>query len=61
MKWAATQPTRGNYDFTKADKLVAFADANDMAVRGHTLLWDQETIDLIDDLAMNIDQINPKP
>ncbi|MDH3686021.1 MAG: endo-1,4-beta-xylanase, partial [Myxococcales bacterium] len=45
MKWAATQPTRGNYDFTKADKLVAFADANDMAVRGHTLLWDQETID----------------
>jgi len=45
MKWAATQPTRGNYDFIKADKLVTFAEANDMAVRGHTLLWDQETID----------------
>lgn len=45
MKWAAIQPTRGNYDFAKADKLVDFAEANDMTVRGHTLLWDQETID----------------
>jgi endo-1,4-beta-xylanase len=45
MKWAAIQPSLGSYDFVKADRLVDFAEANDMAVRGHTLLWDQETID----------------
>jgi endo-1,4-beta-xylanase len=45
MKWAAIQPSLGSYDFVKADELVDFAEANDMTVRGHTLLWDQETID----------------
>tara|TARA_R110002049_G_scaffold308910_2_gene514844 strand:- start:20137 stop:21351 length:1215 start_codon:yes stop_codon:yes gene_type:complete len=27
------------FDFSKADKLVAFAEANNMRMRGHTLIW----------------------
>jgi len=27
------------FDFSKADKLLAFADANNMRMRGHTLIW----------------------
>jgi len=30
------------YDFTDADKLVAFAKAHKMKVRGHTLVWHQQ-------------------
>ncbi len=39
MKWDATEPQPNVYDFTGADAVVAFAEANNMAVRGHTLLW----------------------
>jgi endo-1,4-beta-xylanase len=39
MKWDATEPTRGNFTFGQADTIVDFAEANGMAVKGHTLLW----------------------
>ena len=39
MKWSYLQPTEGNYTFTNADKIIAFAQANDMKVRGHCLCW----------------------
>lgn len=39
MKWAYTQPTPGPHDFTHADRLVDFAEANGLSVRGHTLFW----------------------
>jgi endo-1,4-beta-xylanase len=39
MKWEVVEPERGRYDFTEADKLVAFAKANKQKVRGHTLVW----------------------
>jgi endo-1,4-beta-xylanase len=39
MKHQRLQPTRGVYTFTRADSLVAFAEANGMQVRGHTLVW----------------------
>ncbi len=37
MKFESVQPREGKFDFTAADKLVAFAD--NMKVRGHTLVW----------------------
>jgi endo-1,4-beta-xylanase len=39
MKWQTVEPTQGQYDWTDADQLVAFANANHQLVRGHTLLW----------------------
>ncbi|WP_051291055.1 endo-1,4-beta-xylanase [Pedobacter glucosidilyticus] len=39
MKFKALQPTRGNFNFTNADKVVDFAIQNGMQIRGHTLVW----------------------
>lgn len=41
LKWATVHPGRTAYNFKPADALVDFAQAHDMAVRGHTLLWHQ--------------------
>jgi endo-1,4-beta-xylanase len=45
MKPEALSPTEGAYTFEEADALVAFAEANGMAVRGHALLWHRATPD----------------
>lgn len=39
MKWTSIQPTEGTFTYTNADKIVAFAQANGMKVRGHCLCW----------------------
>ncbi|HZT70080.1 MAG TPA: endo-1,4-beta-xylanase [Terriglobia bacterium] len=39
MKWRATEPSRGVFDFRAGDRIVAFAQAHGMKVRGHNLLW----------------------
>jgi endo-1,4-beta-xylanase len=39
MKWAATEPARGVFDFRAGDHVVQFAEAHHMQVRGHNLLW----------------------
>lgn len=39
LKFASLHPERDTYNFTKPDAMVAFAKANDMQVRGHTLLY----------------------
>ncbi|MFD2379517.1 endo-1,4-beta-xylanase [Paenibacillus xanthanilyticus] len=43
LKWDATEPQEGQFDFTRADKIVDFASANGMASRGHTLIWHSQT------------------
>src|SRR6266498_3335706 len=35
----ATEPAEGTFRFTNADAQVSFAQANNIIVRGHTLLW----------------------
>lgn len=47
LKWDATEPTEGTFRFTDADPMVAFAKANGMAVRGHTLVWHNQTPDWV--------------
>ena len=39
LKWGLVHPERYEYNFWHADKQVAFAEANSMALHGHTLMW----------------------
>ncbi|MFI0818193.1 endo-1,4-beta-xylanase [Streptomyces sp. NPDC021098] len=39
MKWESVEPSRGSYNWSGADAVVGFAEAHDMRVRGHTLVW----------------------
>jgi len=39
MKWQVVEPQQGIFDWTGADNLVNFAEANNARVRGHTLVW----------------------
>jgi endo-1,4-beta-xylanase len=39
LKMPFIQRTPGVFDFSRAERLLAFADANALAMRGHCLLW----------------------
>jgi endo-1,4-beta-xylanase len=39
MKWNPIHPSETTFNFSPGDKLVAFAQSQDMRVRGHTLVW----------------------
>lgn len=39
LKWEALRHDRARFDFSGADELVAFAQRNGQALRGHALLW----------------------
>jgi endo-1,4-beta-xylanase len=39
MKWQVVEPTRGTYDWSGGDRVVAFAQQHHQKVRGHTLVW----------------------
>ncbi|HYN93965.1 MAG TPA: endo-1,4-beta-xylanase [Pilimelia sp.] len=43
LKWDATEPAAGSFRFTDADAAVNFAVANGLEIRGHTLIWHQQT------------------
>src|SRR5690349_11827516 len=39
LKWSATEPRPGDFDFGGADRFVAFGERNGMFIIGHTLVW----------------------
>jgi endo-1,4-beta-xylanase len=45
MKWGSVEPARGSFNWAEADQIVAFAEAHDQQVRGHTLVWHNQNPD----------------
>ncbi|MFG1732345.1 endo-1,4-beta-xylanase [Paenibacillus sp. 843] len=43
MKFERLHPSEEVYTFDQADQIVSFAKSNGMAVRGHTLVWHNQT------------------
>jgi endo-1,4-beta-xylanase len=39
LYWDYLRPTRDQFNFDYGDKVLAFAEANEMSMRGHTLVW----------------------
>jgi len=39
LVWDYLRPTRDQFNFDFADKVLAFTEANEMTMRGHTLAW----------------------
>ena len=42
MKWYDNEAERGHIDYSQADALLAFAEANGLKMRGHNLCWEKE-------------------
>ncbi len=47
MKWERIHPLEDQYDWEVADALVQFAQANDMYLNGHVLVWHQQVPDWV--------------
>jgi endo-1,4-beta-xylanase len=47
LKLGILRPDAATIDFSTADRLMAFADASKLAVRGHTLIWNDGNPDWI--------------
>src|SRR5690606_32305362 len=43
LKWESTEPNDNQYTFAAADGVVAFAQANNQRIHGHTLVWHSQT------------------
>lgn len=43
LKWERVHPRPGRYTFRLTDRFVELAEANDMHVVGHTLVWHRQT------------------
>lgn len=39
LKWSLIRPNEDEFDFSKPDDLIDFADTNSMSVTGHSLVW----------------------
>jgi endo-1,4-beta-xylanase len=39
LKWQALRPNARDYNFAPFDEMLAFAEQNGLAMRGHTLMW----------------------
>jgi endo-1,4-beta-xylanase len=47
MKWTALQPSEGSFQFSQANTMVNAARSNGMLVRGHVLVWFDQTPDWV--------------
>lgn len=47
MKFGVLHPEEDLYDFAEADEIADFATRNNMVLRGHTLVWHNQTSDWV--------------
>jgi endo-1,4-beta-xylanase len=47
MKFVEIKPAEGQFTFQSADQLAAFANENGIKMRGHTLVWHNQTPDWV--------------
>src|SRR5437868_5063388 len=47
LKWESVHPDLGRYDFSLADRYVAFGVKNRMFIIGHNLIWHSQTPDWV--------------
>src|SRR6185437_8421827 len=47
LKWESVHPEPGKYDFSLADKYVAFGEKHKMFIIGHNLIWHSQTPDWV--------------
>lgn len=52
-KWSSNQPTQNNVQMGYVDGLLNFASAKDLAVRQHTLIWDNQQPSWVNTLLTN--------
>jgi endo-1,4-beta-xylanase len=57
MKWEVVEPAQGAYDWSQADRLVAFARAHGQLVRGHTLVWHSQNPSWLTENSFTPDQL----
>lgn len=50
MKWDRLEPAPVRFDFSASDQLLAFARAEGLAMRGHTLVWHQQLPNWVQEL-----------
>lgn len=55
LKWASVHPAPNTWNFGPADKIIDFAKTNNLQVKGHNLIWDQEFVDSTPDWVLAID------
>jgi len=51
MKWKSVQRQPGVYDFSGGDRIVGFAEAHAMRVKGHALVWHGSTPSWVEELS----------
>ena len=49
MKFDATEPKEDDFNFEKGDKMVKYAQANGLRVRGHALAWHSQVANWVND------------
>jgi len=57
MKWETIHPAPETFDFAQGDRLVEFAVAHQMKVRGHTLTWHQQNPKWLTDVTRTPEQL----
>lgn len=50
MKWRNIRPTKGFWNWSDMDGMVAFAEKNDIRMKGHVFLWHQQNPPYVDGL-----------